>query len=364
MNRSSAARGPRNRTRRRPGGTILLPLLAASLIGSACGDGGGDPLEPKPPPGPVIGFFGGDTTLALSKAAGAAIALAAASRGFAFFDNFLPCPPRGLIDYADRGSTTIAAAHSCNLGDGVVLDGELEVVSATDSLGVIVGVEVTGSATLRTAEGLIALPDMRVDGIDVAAGAGRAAAIEPDSATIDALGKTVAYDARGAPVAVFSASPSIDIPNPGNELAALSDDDVRRVVFDPLLALSGILFGEQLEFGRGPHEHTFDCGSFAVLPDTLSGLTGITASFTDCPLTSGTRLSGDFSVRWTAFAEPLLTMAMEGALTITGGLPSIRLNAFEWNVEDAGQFDTASFRGRLVVDTVGRDYAFQVPISD
>jgi hypothetical protein len=326
---------------------------ACALLAAGCGD---DPTAAPP------GAFAGDTTFALAKAAGAAIAVGTASRGFSFFDNFLPCPRRGLIDFADRPAGTMARAHACDLGDGMILDGAFTVDVRTEE-GLVVGVQVSGDATITTAAGTIELRALSVDGLSLQPGEGRAGDVA-GTATLSAFGRTVAFDTRGAPSRVFEVPPDILVANPGRAVSPLTDVDVRRAVFDPLLVFVVLLFDEQLEFNRGPHTHDVTCGTIDVMPDSTTGLTGFTASLTGCALPSGTTVGGEFSASWMSFQETELTAVFDGALRIDGGLASVTLTRAQWTVEPAADLQNAVFRGELSDGSTTLPFLYAVPVSD
>jgi len=343
-----------NSTRRSDGlrGVAMAALI--STIGAGCGE---DPTTP----GPELDTFDGDTTLALSSAAGAAIAIGVARRGSAFFDNFYACPGRGLLDFAERGAVMQARAHGCDLGTGVVLDGEFE-VRVQSSPPSVVGVDVTGGAEVVTAAGTIDLPDMSIDGLALELFEGRSARVDPNDATLSALGKRVSFDARGIPADMFAASALVS--NPAGDLSAFTEDDLRRVVFDPALTIAIILFDEQLEFNRGPHTHDIGCGTLDVMPDTLTGLTGMTASLVDCEIPFGTAIGGDFQATWTSFDESGLALEIDGTFVLEGGLPSVSLDRVVWIVELDAASDEAVFRGEISDGAIALPYSYLVPISD
>jgi hypothetical protein len=327
-------------------------LVAA--LGAGCGD---DPTTP----GPGLDAFAGDTTLALSSAAGAAIAIGVARRGFTFFDNFYACPGRGLLDFAERGAVMQARAHGCDLGTGVVLDGDFE-VRLRSSGATVVGVHVTGNAEVVSAAGAIDLPDIAIDGLGVELFEGRSALVDPNAATLYAFGRRVAYDARGIPAEMFAASAAVS--NPAGDLSSFTEDDLRRVVFDPALVIASILFDEQVEFGRGPHTHDIGCGTLDVMPDTLTGLTGMTASLVDCEIPFGTGIGGDFRAAWTAFDESGLALEIDGTFVLQGGLPSVSLQRASWIVELDAALEEAVFRGEVSDGAITLPYSYRVPVSD
>src|SRR5262247_1937199 len=65
--------------------------------------------------------------LVASKTAIAALAVAISPQGHSFFDNFLSCPRRGVIDYHNIPGGRRATFAGCDLGDGVVIDGAADV---------------------------------------------------------------------------------------------------------------------------------------------------------------------------------------------------------------------------------------------
>src|SRR5215216_4060620 len=86
--------------------------VATGLLG-ACGR---DTAGPVQAPGPTA-----------SKVAVLSIAVATGDEGRAFFDNFIPCPRRGVIDYTNTPAGRRATFSGCDAGDGVVVDGDAEV---------------------------------------------------------------------------------------------------------------------------------------------------------------------------------------------------------------------------------------------
>src|SRR5262247_2415420 len=65
--------------------------------------------------------------LVASKTAIAALAVAIGPQGSSFFDNFLPCPRRGVIDYHNIPGGRRAEFIGCDVGDNIVIDGVADV---------------------------------------------------------------------------------------------------------------------------------------------------------------------------------------------------------------------------------------------
>ena len=77
------------------------------------------------PGGPATGSAP-ETVLVASKLAVLAVAVATGPEGRSFFDNFLACPRRGVVNYHNTAAGRRATFSGCNVGDGVTINGTAE----------------------------------------------------------------------------------------------------------------------------------------------------------------------------------------------------------------------------------------------
>jgi hypothetical protein len=339
--------------------------LAAALL-AAC-SGGGAPGPPLVP----------DASLAASKLAVVAVAIATGHRGRSFFDNFLACPRAGVIDYRDTPRGRQANVVGCDTGDGVVLDGAIEVQwpQAGGDPRALTGVEVVGPVRARVeGAGAVTIDRATVTGLSFTG---------LDEPTVDrlvvapvrvtALGVTAPLDPRAAPAAVFQPAGRglASRPNAAGALDALDSADVRRVALHDALRLASILFDETLESARGEHTHTLPCGTLHVRPDPATRLPHMDAVWTACDLGGGTFAGGTFTVDWSRFDAPTgeIAMVVAGQLTLGGGVPRVELTRLEWSIAGIAGFPaTARVAGRLVAGAgagaIARPFAIDVLVDD
>jgi hypothetical protein len=333
-----------------------------TLAGAACARSS-NPLAP----------VGDERALIVSKVGIVAVASAIAPSGRSFFDNFLPCPRRGVIDYRESPRGRSITVTGCDVGDGVVLDGnaELRFTMSNGDRSTISSVELIGPITARVSGGnpqtiaTVSLSNLSfgppaspqsLDGFNFAA------------ARITYDGATTPLDARSTPANVFGPTLSIDaIPNPTGSLDALTEADMKYVAYHVAMSLARVLFNETLETARGDHRHDDACGSMIVTVDPVRRLPRLTMNWTRCPGGYGLFLSGNFSAEWSEFSQTSgrVTMIVTGSLTMGGGIPQTTVSRMEWTVSGISSFPAnATIEGRLVNDRGDRRFSFKLVLDD
>ncbi|HYD51596.1 MAG TPA: hypothetical protein VEA99_03170, partial [Gemmatimonadaceae bacterium] len=333
-----------------PGHMIIRHLLASLLVAlGACTDGGPD-VEERPP---------SEATLAASKLAILAVGIATGEEGRSFFDNFLPCPRRGIIDYSNTDRGRRAHFHGCDAGEGIVFDGPAEIrwTSPGGDRTRIETIDLAGNLQVRVAGGTPGvIGGLGVTGIAFASMSPGAwpsvLSLVTSGVRVTAFGASTPLDPRATPASVFAPIVTPDaIPNPGGAPSVLSDADLRRLSQHGALAIASILLNETMEVARGPHGHTQPCGTMQVAIDAARNLPQLTMSWNACPLGPGLYVSGGFSAEWVELSQATGRMAMQilGSITFGGGLPTTTLSRLEWNVTGLGAFPrTIDIGGRLV----------------
>ena len=348
---------------------VIAAVTMALLAG--CGDDD----DPSGPDGGAP-----ETALVASKLAVLSVAVATGDEGRSFFDNFLPCARRGVVNYHNTSQGRRATFSGCDVGDGVTVDGtaELRWVGAglSPDRQQLTRLELAGPLTVRAeGAGEVEIGTMRVEGIEFRAQA--PGTDEPaldrlmlESLRVTVLGTTVGVDTRGSPERLFRPT-GLDlntIPNSTNSLTALTEADLKRIAFDAAMTLAGTLFNELLEVQRGAHTHTLPCGTIAVTPNAARTSTRLDYAWTACRLPSGLVLDGTFRVEpdpSTVFPDGF-AMIVEGELTIGGGVPRTTLSRLEWAVTGVRSLPAnAQIRGRVTAaGGQQRAFAFTLTVDD
>jgi hypothetical protein len=238
-------------------------IIGYVLLAAGCSGAGSDSVAPTSTP-----------SLLASKVAVLAVAVATGGEGHAFFDNFIPCPRRGVIDYTNIPAGRRATFSGCDAGDGVIVDGSAEVrwVSGDDRtritrIEVVGALRVGGSGASETLIDALTVTDIAFS-----------SPAEPSvlnlvvaAVRVTALGATAPIDPLASPANVFTPSGrSIDaIPNPAGSLDALTEADLKAIAYGTAMRLASLLFDETLESQRGAHEHELPCGTVRVVPEAL-----------------------------------------------------------------------------------------------
>jgi hypothetical protein len=313
----------------------------------------------------------GAPSLVHSKVAVLAIAVATGGEGHAFFDNFITCPRRGVIDYINTPVGRLGTFSGCDAGDGVIVDGTAEVrwVNGGDRSR-IARVEVIGTLRVRGPDGA----EVVVDRLS-ASGVSFTSPTEPAVSNlivapvrVSASGTTSSLDARAHPSNVFPATGrGIDaIPNPAGTLDVLTEADLKSIAFGNGMRLARLLFDETLESQRGQHEHQLPCGTIRVSPEPTTQLVRIENAWSACDLGGGIIVSGAFTQRWTVFdgAGGRLAMVIEGQPVLGGNVPRVALSRLEWSITALASPGAVRISGKLVTAFGERTFAFEVVTDD
>jgi hypothetical protein len=341
--------------------TIAAIVLPALLL-AGCSDGG--------PTGPVDRA---KAELVGSKLAVLAVAVATGPQGRSFFDNFLPCPRRGVVDYRNTPAGRQATFSGCEMGDGVTVDGSAELRWTTPNADrrQVRRIELEGSLTVAVQGGEpVRVERMTVEGISFA---------DPARPTVDGvdlgalrvtlLGVTTGVDERGAPRRLFQPEGlTIDaIPNPSGSLSTLTEADLKRVAYHGAMVLAEILLNETLEIQRGPHSHQTACGTLGVVPDMATLRPRLTYAWTACPVGGGLFVEGAFTQDLTELDSRVGRMAMviQGRTTLGGGVPRTTLDRLEWTISGLTSLPaSARISGRLVAGGQERAFSFDLLLDD
>lgn len=294
----------------------------------------------------------------------AALAVAISPQGHSFFDNFLSCPRRGVIDYHNIPGGRRATFTGCDLGDGVVIDGAADVrwIRTTEDPATTRTVSIAGDLHVRVEM----TEPFSVDAVDAAGiafsegpptdGVALLDRLITSSIQLTSLGVIFPLDARAIPSDVFHPALTAEsLPNPGNGLATLEDRDLKRIAFHPMIVLASILFNETLEIQRGQHTHTTPCGTIRVTPDLTRNLPRLDFDWSDCDLGLGAFVGGRFSAEWSDFDSRTghLRMVLVGVINVGGGLPRMQFSEIDWEVGAITTLPTAAPIGLRVVTPNG-----------
>jgi hypothetical protein len=340
-------------------GLAATLLAACALIG--CGDAGSTaPLTP------------GNVSVA-SKLATVAVAVAAAPEGAAFFDNFLPCPRRGVVDYRNSDHGRFATFSGCDVGDGIVIDGTSELRWTTPGADRthIATIDVPGPLHVTTVGGA----PLDVGGITIsniafsaASNGGAFPAIERflyASSRVTIAGETFTPNALGDPARVFVTGLSLDA-IPPVPVDALTDADMKRLAYHVAVGLADILFNETEETQRGNHIHTFDCGTIRVTVDTARNLPTLDMNWNACDVGQGLIMSGTFTVGWTQFdaQNGALAMRVAGSMTVGGGLPRTTLTSLDWSLSGIKTYPANARMTMQIVGDKQRSFSINLVLDD
>jgi hypothetical protein len=347
--------------------STLAAVVLPALLLAGCSDG--DATGPADR---------GRAELVGSKLAVLAVAVATGPQGRSFFDNFLPCPRRGVVDYSNTPVGRRATFSGCELGDGVTVDGsaELRWTAPNTDRRQVRRIELEGSLTVAVNGGApVRVERVTVEGISFADPTRPAVdGVDPAGLRVTLLGVTTGVDDRGAPRRLFQPEGlTIDaIPNPSNSLAALTEADLKRIAYHGGMTLAEVLFEESLEFPGGEHSHQNACGTLSVVPDPapvtpVTRRPRLTYAWTACPIGGGLFVEGAFTQRWTDL-DPFngrLAMVVQGRTTLGGGVPRVTLDRLEWSVSGVSSFPAnARISGRLVAGAQERAFSFDLLLDD
>jgi hypothetical protein len=326
----------------------------------------------------------------------AVLGVAITDDGAGPFDNAVPCPRRGVIDFSNTSTGRLVTFSGCDVGDGLVVDGS----GALDWVGP--GLEETrdefcqvfvepGCSTRFVWSGPLDVRDTSsgASGVPVVVSDFRAETIAmtfdgapfPDwmdvrtgglgfeSMRVIVEGEDIPVDDPDLPRSVFDITRigRGAIPNPSNALDVLTEADLKRLGYHTGMAVAFFLFDESLEAGRGDHTHEGVCGFSGVMFDAETSLPTITNQWTNCNA-GGVILDGTFVTILTGLSESpdRLTVQIDGPLRIGGGVPDLTLSAWTWIMD--GQPDLpgeARLSGAFQTpEGATRSYEFQLILDD
>ena len=338
----------------------LLAVFAAALAGCS----GGNPVAPPP----------AEADLVASKLSVLAITVATAPEGRGFFDNFLPCPRRGVVNYYNTPAGRHATFSGCELGDGVTVDGSAEIRWTGSGLSAarneITTLELNGDMAVQVENmGMLDVKRMRVEGIRLSD------PLEPAPEPLDLsalrvtlFGESYRVDERGNHERLFEPELNIrSIPNPSNSLDALSEADMKRIAYHLGMDLAELLFLESLEAQRGEHTHETECGTVRVLPDPANQAVRLQNTFNTCALEGGLFVDGSFTQEWTQIdlQDGELGMVVQGPFTVGGGVPTLTLTRMEWTISGVADLPAnARISGMIATEAGERPFSFQLTLDD
>jgi hypothetical protein len=291
--------------------------------------------------------------LVASKVAIAALAVAIGPQGGSFFDNFLSCPRRGVIDYHNIPGGRRAEFIGCDLGNDIVIDGVADVSWNRTTQ------DPATTRSVSIGEGLLVRVDMNdpfpVDPVDAAGftfgpgprtdGIALLDRLRTTTMQVTSLGFFFPLDVRAVPSNVFHpAITANQLPNPSNVLSRLEDRDLKRIAFQPMIAIASILFDETLEIQRGQHTHTTPCGTVVVTPDLTSNLPRLAFDWSDCEVALGAFVGGRFTAEWSDFDPQTgnLRMVLLGVINVGGGIPRMQFSEVDWDIGAIATLPTAA----------------------
>lgn len=267
------------------------------------------------------------------------------SEGRSFFDNFLPCLNRGALSYVNSDAGRRVWFRECDLGTGIVIDGNGEIEWAAGAPGGGPNREpfCVFGAPSRCGDGFrwngtlaITLDDTLTVELDAYQVTDVVVTFGVDSIQLQSLNVVIGAEAipmsdpgLAAQLVDFSGQTLDDIPGASESVTALIDADLHRLAYEGISDLGSFLLDETLESARGDHVHTLSCGTSNVTYDAQQ-LPTITSSWNACPL-NGLIYDGNFTISWGQFAVTSSTfdairLDMSGTLTVGGGVPRVRIS--------------------------------------
>lgn len=270
-------------------------------------------------------------------------AVAIGPQGRSFFDNFFPCLNRGALSYVNSNIGRQVWFRGCDLGTGVVIDGNGEIEWAADAPGpdrdhfcALVPPERCDAGFRWNGTLAITLDDtltVRLDAYevtDVAVTFG-VDSIQLQSLTVLIAGETIPMNDPGLAAELFDAGRrTLDaIPNTSESVTALTNPDLHRLVYSGIADLASFLLNETSESARGDHVHTLVCGTSNVTFDAQR-LPTIASSWNDC-LVGGLVYDGDFTMKWgrfdiTSSTFDAIRLDVSGTLTMGGAVPRVGIS--------------------------------------
>lgn len=345
-----------------PGFRAGLLVLGALLL-AACGGDEGDPV------GPVVSTTANQA--AGSKLAALAIAIATGSEGAGPLDNFIGCSRRGIINYSNTPTGRQANVVGCNLGDSVVVDGNIEVrwVSSGGSRTPVSRIELVGPMTVRVADTTRIVPSAIIENIGFSAGQQPSlVSARLGDVRVTLLGETIEPDRRARFEDVFGPFPLTfnSIPNTADSPAGLTEADARRLALQLGTTFLTILVNES-GTEKPPHQYSIPCGVISVTHNEDGETSLVTFNLSGCDFGNGMLVGGSFTMNEADgdLSETGASLVVRGSLTVGGGVPRTTVSAFEWSTSfPAGLPSDAAITMTLVTGQDRWEYTYIVPIDD
>jgi hypothetical protein len=307
------------------------------------------------------------------------LVVAFADDGHGFFDNFLPCVRRGVINYYNTDAGRHATFSGCDLGDGIIVhgSGELKLVglerSTENRVDRITISRIIWEGELTAVidgETEVQLKKFEIASVGMQFNHGEESIsdqVQLDSLTVTLLGETMKVDDETLTSQLFDAS-AMDInsiPNPSKSLSALTESDMKRLAYGQAPFLFSLLLNEAMESQRGDHTHEFPCGTVVVTQNLEDESTRIDNTWNNCDLTSsGLFMDGTFSLEGN-FSEKQWAIIIEGDLTVGGGIPKIAMRRYEWSLEGADSvLGQVRISGKVYGEVDERSFSFDLIVDD
>lgn len=351
-------RAPRNAPRRHEVFTYALGALLAAAAAGCGSDGPTAPVAPGPGAGQLIA----------TKLAALAVAIATGSEGAGPLDNFISCSRRGVIDYTNTPAGRRATVAGCNLGDSVVVDGDVQVswVSGGDRAQ-IRRIELTGPLTVRVDDTVRTVSIAVVDDIAFAGGLPPSiGTVRLNETRVTVFDSVFTPDVRGTVPRVFGPFGLTlnSVPGSTGTPAGLSEEDARRIAFQLGTLFLAVMMDES---GRPPHVHALDCGTIDVTPGSASGENLVHFVVDACDFGGELLVSGDFTMDLAAASASAdgASYVLTGAMTLGGGVAQTVLTGFEWSLAIPGGLPGNGTIVLTLVDGQNRwEYSYTVPLDD
>ena len=350
------------------------PLIVIAALGlmvlAACGGSDSQPQTPSPE---VMERLA-------SRLSVVTLVVAVAREGRDFFDNFLPCVRRGVINYHNTEAGRHATFSDCDLGDGVSVHGggELKWVGpelSTDRQTISRIIWSGGLTAVIDDNTEVQINALEIDAIGMQVDLKRdfPDRLQLGSVTVRLLGETMRVEDNTLPSQLFDTSAmDIDsIPNPSNSLLALTESDMKRLAYNEVTPWILFLFNEGLESQRGNHTHEGPCSTSVVTQNLEDQTTRIDNTLRLCDLTgSGFVMDGTFSLDG-VLGDETLAIIIEGDLTIGGGVPKTTIRKLEWSIEAVDRVNFSLTRagqvrisGNIDGEVDERSFSFELIVDD
>lgn len=327
-------------------------------------------------------------------------------------DNYFPCPHRGLVYYRGNSAGRFVSFRSCDLGGGVILEGEgtlrwARAAPEVDALCAIASPPVEGYAglcgstlswagplTISVDERTEANPDQLEFQITWRAPVGPSAGVRLESEALnihtqgirlfsfdmESDGRIFHVGEEALPRDLFDfASLTLEsIPNPARSIDALSEADQQRIVLDGVLrGLGSLLLDEALEGARGDHTHEVEeCGTSAVTYHTVEREVRVAHRWTQCHGTARHGLAlvwdGDFTaVLRASETRRRIDILLTGPVVVGGGVPTVEISSLVVSVEGelsgaVSDSPAAPLRvwGEIVGPGASRAFEYELTLED